>query len=647
MRMRMVAAIPAGALLVLLFDGGQAAAEPPDVEGEPDITIDFDGEEDDVPSFEVPLRVGPDTEGEADELSFRLYANDVPLGEPCAFDYADGLPELPANESDVVDATFELREPDGCDLAATGVDELTARSSDISDGDLTIELKRPASLSVGSLRDTLAVAVLVALGLLYLSMAVGSFLDSDQNEPLREASWKQKGLRLVGAAFWLVRVRDGGWWPWRRTEHPKLTWTFSESWLTNFTAIGAIATTLLAATDVLDAMGVPAGDRSGFLLVNIGALALAATAPVAYAGLRTHVERVTTDVRKPVLVIARTRQGGTGRHVDVWTSTMVYRANADGTYDLNVEAPRAYPPDPRAALGSWSGDDATTLAVQVPVEWQEADGSPALQPTDGEKDLTSIGLPIPAASTHPAEVHMRFDASVPVLRAVDKDKDRGEPSRTAIVPVAEETTQRSESGTYLGFFAAALVAAVGLAMQLGATWQIIEDSTITPGTASVIRMFILGVALVAALYVLRTLANRPLVVESQRAEQMAASQTAERVPIEDRLEDQDIQVDSVPAAALRSVGLDVDRATMSDLIQKAEETGTPPDEFTFDVDKIMSDFQVSFDVPDAAPYTATPASQVRWVTPPIVGSFEQGGPRTHIVASYPEGPTSRGDDSAF
>lgn len=384
-----------------------------------------------------------------------------PLGEECDFVAAEDFPD--AGETRVV--TFRVRDAEACELVSLEAEEVEIRSTQIGDDrDVTVTLKREPAFPIDKFLPALWRAVLVAL-VVVSGSAVAAWV-----------SWRRRPAN---------RREDDRFWG-HRLDSPELAWTFKDSWLSNLTALGAVLATVLAATDVFDVVGPGKPERAVFLLVNVAALIIAASAPLAYLALAGRKQSEQRERLIPVRVAVRALNGSP-RHLAVHLPRVTYHSDNGRLTD-----PTVIPPSDRIVDHEWAESDRHIAVVAIPTE---VTGAPDLV-LPGK--LRCVALDVVAAGHHDDRALLLYDAQISELQRFGDE----------IVPETESTTRHESYGRMTGFVAAAALASIAVAAQLAAMHSMLDQAELDSAADGFLWMLVPLVGLIGAGYIWNTILNR-------------------------------------------------------------------------------------------------------------------------------------------
>lgn len=459
-------ATAAAFVLVLLATAGPAGAEPFDVESPKDVTIDLTTDTD--PKLELELQRTSTGSGPAGSTEVVLsLAATTPLGTACDFIARDGLPTTVDATATV---TFTIRDADRCDLTSLDVDEVTLSSGTIDDANIKATLKRDPKFPLAEYSDALRNSAAAASIVVLLSA-------------------------LVAWAWWAYKGKSGGRF-WRHPlDSPTLTWSFNESWLTNLTALGALLATLLGLTDVLDIIGPKKPERAVFLLVNFAGLALAASSLIVYLALRGYKLKTTSTTQIPLRLQLRVEPGAQGnRKLTLDVPTVNYTIDSSG---VMTRAPQLG----HAGTREWTNSGQHLAVVAITATFTNTTDRPAPPPA-------FIALEVPSAGGHAPNAVLLYDTSIAELTKADpKDPKK-------YLPATTEESRTKAHGRMIGFVAAGLLASIGVAIQLAATYKVLDRAELSPGARQAGAGTLIVLVLCAVAYVVTTIVTRLPEVDS-------------------------------------------------------------------------------------------------------------------------------------
>lgn len=467
--------------LLFLVSPAPAAAEPFDIEPQDDVTIDLTTGADPVLHLQVQRVTTAGSDEPASSEVIIHVAAATPLGPECDFVARSGLP---TTIDETASVTFTIREAKRCDLSSLDVDEVTISSAAIDDANVKAKLKREPTFPLSEYADAIRNAAIAATAVVVLSS-------------------------LVAWGWWAYKGRQGGRFWSHPLDSPTLTWSFNESWLTNLTALGALLATLLGLTDVLDIIGPKKPDRAVFLLVNFAGLALAASSLIAYLALRGYKLRTTTTAQIPLRVQVKAEPGPGGiRRLSAEIPSVTY------TVDTNGKLTRA------AQLGApasrqWDNSGHHVAVMAITTTLSNARGRATPSPV-------FIAVEVPSAGAHAPNAVLLYDTSIVELGRVDP-KDQ-----TKYVAATTEESRTKAHGRMIGFVAAGVLASVGVAVQLAATYKVIDRAELSDGARQAGFGIVLVLVLCAVSYVSTTILARLPEVDSVEPKAAPASATLPR-----------------------------------------------------------------------------------------------------------------------
>ncbi|MEM7274991.1 MAG: hypothetical protein AAF547_18055 [Actinomycetota bacterium] len=312
-------------------------------------------------------------------------------------------------------------------------------------------------------------------------------------------------------------------WIFGRIEVEAYKWDFKDSWLTNLTAVGAVLATVLAATNTLADLGLT-DDKGGglitpYVLINIGAVGLAAAAPMIFAACRSYRTFEPVPKKQSIRIVAHRATSGTIEFEVPSLKNVVDRTGDKPTTTTTVEAPGGT---------NYRFDDSLThdplgtiVSVEIDEAWHQAGSSQTAEKPNAPLNRV-IALDVLGTMSFSGPTMLIYDTPVFTYRADPAKKNAGK-----VVPIGAKEHKRMDqpSGTFFGFLLAGGLALFATLVQLGATLVLLNAAPVSSGGKAIGRVLLVTTAAFAMFYVFRTLSTHDFVAKA--AEKRANAQENE------------------------------------------------------------------------------------------------------------------------
>jgi hypothetical protein len=252
---------------------------------------------------------------------------------------------------------------------------------------------------------------------------------------------------------------------------PEISLDVKESWLSNVTAVGALLTTAVSATDALGVFGVTKKETNVFLAVNLAAVLLVGAAPVIYRASRGYVAAAVRTRRERISVVLG--RGATGER----------------TVALDLDTSLS---SSRAQIVRWSSADEVAVTYR-----------PTIDGVVGDQPVT---VTVPSDEDVPAPARLAYFVDYPT----------------------EEEVQRSRraTGTYTGHYLASFATTAAVGVQLCALWVLVGHTNLTGAARHLAFTLVLVLGVAAGVYVVRSLWFLTDTVSAAKASESSPPSTA-------------------------------------------------------------------------------------------------------------------------